>query len=155
MTEEISEAEAISLLKAAREAKQRAYAPYSGFSVGAAVRTMEGEVFVGANVENASYGLSICAERVAIFSAVAAGARSFDAIAVSGPNDGVPCFPCGSCRQVLYEFAPAAIVLTESPQGSIATPLTSLLPEAFGPEDLRGGKSRINAGSPGSEERPF
>ena len=95
--------EAIDLVRRAREARERAYAPYSRFPVGAAVVDELGRTFTGANVENASYGLTMCAERVAIFSAVAAGARGIKAMAVSAQTH-KPVSPCGACRQVLAEF---------------------------------------------------
>lgn len=90
------------LIQAARVARQNAYAPYSGYAVGAAVRTDDGRVFAGCNVENASYGLSVCAERVAAFNAVLAGAPRIVAVAVCTPDGGTP---CGACRQTLLEFA--------------------------------------------------
>jgi cytidine deaminase len=92
------------LAQAARAARAHAYAPYSGYAVGAAVLTDDGRVFAGCNVENASYGLSVCAERVAVFRAIAAGARRLVAAAVCTPDGGTP---CGACRQVLLEFADA------------------------------------------------
>jgi cytidine deaminase len=116
------------LVQAARAVAERAYAPYSKFRVGAAVRDADGRVFVGCNVECASYGLSICAERNAIFGAIAAGARTpFDALAVSC-LDGA-CTPCGACRQVIAEHLPAdALVHVDSNrQFSVA----ELLPHAF------------------------
>ncbi|MBN1270091.1 MAG: cytidine deaminase [Kiritimatiellae bacterium] len=91
------------LLKAAAEAARRAYAPYSRFKVGAALLTRSGRVFTGCNVENASYGLTICAERSAAFAAIAAGQRSFVAIAIVANARAMP-YPCGACRQVLHEF---------------------------------------------------
>ena len=92
------------LVQAARAARAHAYAPYSGYAVGAAVLTDDGRVFAGCNVENASYGLSVCAERVAVFCAIAAGTRRLVAAAVCTPDGGTP---CGACRQVLLEFADA------------------------------------------------
>jgi cytidine deaminase len=123
------------LMAVARSAKQRAYAPYSRFQVGAAVATDRG-VFSGANVENASYGLSICAERVAAASAVAAGARRIDAVAVTSSARG-PASPCGACRQFLYEFGPDMTVASEGTRGERKVwRLSELLPDGFGPSDL-------------------
>jgi cytidine deaminase len=123
------------LVAAARAARERAYAPYSRFSVGAAVRTDAG-TFVGANVENASYGLSVCAERVAAASAVASGARRIEAVAIAtgAPR---PTPPCGACRQFLHEFGPDMTVISESGTGERrAWRLSELLAEGFGPGDL-------------------
>jgi len=97
--------EDLKLLSLAQKAKENAYVPYSGFRVGAALVTKEGAVFTGCNVENASYGLSNCAERTAVFTAVAAGYRDFTALAVSSDSE-IYTFPCGACRQVLVEFSP-------------------------------------------------
>lgn len=123
------------LLAHAAAARQAAYAPYSQFQVGAAVLTGSGEVFTGCNVENASYGLTICAERAAVFKAVAAGQRDFTALAISLPGAGSP---CGACRQVLHEFAPHLPILLGDEEGQLVrlTSLAELLPEAFGPENL-------------------
>ncbi|MDZ4199762.1 MAG: cytidine deaminase [Kiritimatiellia bacterium] len=92
----------LALLKAAKLALRHAHAPYSKFRVGAALRARDGRIFSGCNVENASYGLTICAERVALFSAIAAGARRFESIAIVA--EGIPPLPCGACRQTLAEF---------------------------------------------------
>lgn len=120
-----------SLLVAAREVQKHAYAPYSGFLVGAAVLSEDGRVFAGANVENASYPLSVCAERTAVQSAVSEGARSLVAVAVSGSEE-VPTWPCGGCRQVLHEFGPELIVVSEGADGKREERLlTDLLPDAF------------------------
>ena len=118
------------LVAAARAARRRAYAPYSGFAVGAAVRTRSGRVFAAANVENASYGLAICAERAAVCAAVAAGCRDLSAVAVAAPG---AVLPCGACRQVLAEFGPDLLVLAAPPgRGAIrAARLADLLPESF------------------------
>ena len=121
------------LLAAARAAAEGAYAPYSRFRVGAAVRA-DGRIHRGSNVENASYGLSICAERVAIFAAVAAGARRIDAVAlacIDASADAAPAalMPCGACRQVMAEFAGADLGVHVDRAGSFA--LGALLPEAF------------------------
>ena len=126
------------LLAAARQVRRNAYAPYSGFSVGAALLEESGRIHLGVNVENASYGLSACAEWSAIASAVTIGARSFRAIAVAGPRDEVPCMPCGRCRQILHELAPDLIVVVAEPSGGSRTmPLTQLLPSAFDAQTLR------------------
>jgi cytidine deaminase len=123
------------LVRAARDARTRAYAPYSEFTVGAAVLA-GGRVYSGCNVENASYGLSICAERVAATTAVAAGERRIDAVAVVGSADR-PTPPCGACRQFLSEFGPAMPVVAETPDGDRdAWRLDELLPHAFGPDFL-------------------
>lgn len=123
------------LLDRAIQARETAYTPYSEFSVGAAVRTADGSVHTGCNVENASYGLSMCAERVAIFKAVSEGHREFSAIAVAG-EDGSQATPCGACRQVLREFAPSLTVVAETEDGAGTTTLRELLPDSFGPENL-------------------
>lgn len=124
------------LKAAARKAAMKAYAPYSKFKVGAAVMTESGRVFAGCNVENASYGLCNCAERTAIFSAVAAGERKFTCVVVYTPTPTATA-PCGACRQVIYEFGPRIRVHSfcnglDRIDGSIQ----SLLPAAFGPDDL-------------------
>jgi cytidine deaminase len=131
---------AAELVAAARAARERAYAPYSGFRVGAALLTAQGDVVTAANVENASYGLAICAERSAVVAAVAAGSRSFLAVAVAG-NGPDPVTPCGACRQVLREFpaGPGLEVLCAGETGDrlLTTTLGELLPDSFGPDDLR------------------
>jgi len=128
------------LVAAARAARDRAYAPYSGFRVGAALLTEQGDVVTAGNVENASYGLAICAERSAVVAAVAAGSRSFTAVAVAG-NGPDPVTPCGACRQVLREFPRGAdlevLCAGESGDKLLTTTLGALLPDSFGPEDLR------------------
>lgn len=123
------------LIDLANEARTRAYAPYSRYQVGAAVQADDGRVFSGCNVENASYGLTVCAERVAVFSAVAAGVKRISAVAIATPSRGAP---CGACRQVLLEFGgPELTVLLVDPQGGRRDrTLGQLLPEAFGPDDL-------------------
>jgi cytidine deaminase len=127
-----------SILAAASAARRGAYAPYSRFFVGASILSRDGRLFTGVNIENASFGLSMCAERVALFTAIAAGARVLDAIAIVGP-EGVVTLPCGACRQVLYEFAPQLrIVYAERGQIKI-TPLATLLPEAFSAQTLTEG----------------
>ncbi len=124
-----------SLLEAARAARGGAYAPYSNFTVGAALQAEDGRVFAGANIENASYGLSMCAERVAFFAAVSAGARAFEAIAVVGP-EGTATTPCGACRQVLVEFGMGLRVITVSGDGAQTRTIGDLLPDAFSPQTL-------------------
>ena len=121
------------LVAAARQAWGRAYAPFSRYHVGAAVRAGDGRVFSGCNIENASYGLSMCAERVAVFTAVAAGAREIRAVAVATEDAGTP---CGACRQVLAEFAPRGgapltVLLTGASGDVRETTLAELFPEAF------------------------
>lgn len=124
------------LLAAARLARERAYVPYSRFPVGAAVRAADGRIFQGCNIENASYGLTICAERVAVFQAVAAGVRQLVAVAVVGPGD-EPCRPCGACRQVLREFGLEMRVIMAGEDGPVeVTTLDELLPRSFGPDHL-------------------
>jgi cytidine deaminase len=119
------------LLAHAREARDRAYAPYSEYRVGAAVFTGSGKVFVGANVENASYGLTVCAERVAAWAAVVAGERTLIAMAVAG-EPGKRSVPCGACLQVLSEFGPDMEIIVENESGAIEVRrLSELLPEAF------------------------
>jgi len=111
---------------------QQAYAAYSHFKVGAALLTAKGELFAGCNVENASYGLSNCAERTAIFSAVAQSGPGLVIKAIAVVNDqGVPCSPCGACSQVIYEFGPEAVVIFQSANGWKESPITELLPEGF------------------------
>jgi cytidine deaminase len=121
--------EELALYERAREAAVAAYAPYSRFTVGAALRAAGGSVVCGVNVENASYGLSICAERSAVFAAVSAGHRSFDTIAVHAGADSAP--PCGACRQVLAQFAPALTVVYRREGEIVAASLEELLPEGF------------------------
>ena len=123
------------LLAAARAAREGSYAPYSRFRVGAAVLAGD-EVVTGANVENASYSVAICAERVAAGHAVARGMRDLRAIAVAGPGE-EPLTPCGVCRQFLNEFNPHLVVVSEGANGErLAEPLSALLPDAFGPANL-------------------
>jgi cytidine deaminase len=120
------------LLEAARTAMKNAYAPYSQFRVGAALLTTTGALFTGCNVENASYGVTNCAERTAIFSAVAQlGPRmKVQAIAVVNSHN-APCSPCGLCRQVIYEFGPNAVVFFRGAKGWKRLPIETLLPEGF------------------------
>ena len=132
----LTEGEIAALVAAAAAVRERAYAPYSRFPVGAALRAADGTIFAGCNVENASYGLTICAERNAIAQAVAAGVRDFTAVAVVSEN-GVT--PCGACRQVLVEFGPEMTVIVVDVRGRrrIYT-LAELLLDAFGPRHLPG-----------------
>ena len=123
------------LVKAARAAQAKAYAPYSNYRVGAALESDRGEVFVGCNVENASYGLTICAERAAVCAAVSAGARRFRRAVVVTDSD-PPAAPCGACRQVLSEFGSDLRVEAFGPKGSVAWTMAELLPAAFGPDQL-------------------
>ena len=124
------------LIVRAREARGRAYAPYSRFPVGAALLADDGRVFEGANVENASYGLSICAERVAATAAVSAGVRRIEAVAVASSAP-TPTPPCGACRQFLHEFNPDMGVVSEAGDRQRRTwRLSELLVDGFGPEDL-------------------
>ena len=122
------------LIMAACEARKKAYAPYSDYAVGAAILAADGQIFTGVNVENASFGLSICAERSAVFSAVTAGVRRIVAVAVCTQN---AVSPCGACRQVLSEFGGDMQVWISDVQGHIReTSLLILLPDQFGPEHL-------------------
>lgn len=124
------------LERAARAAARRAYAPYSRFPVGAAVRMSSGKIYSGCNVENASYGLCNCAERTALFSAIAAGESRVEAVVVYTPTVEATT-PCGACRQVINEFGPDALVtcICDGP-ARIETRLDALLPGAFGPDQL-------------------
>jgi len=134
----LDDEQAGALLAAAREAASRAYAPYSNFPVGAALLTDQGDIVLGANVENASFGLTICAERVAVGAAIAAGHRDLRAVAVVAPRQ-LGTTPCGACRQVLNEFAPREgdlIVVLDGAAGPVQVLLRDLLPQSFGPRDL-------------------
>jgi cytidine deaminase len=123
------------LIAEANEVRLRAYAPYSKYQVGAALLTKSGKIFTGANVENAAYGVTICAERSAVFSAVSAGEREFSAIAIATHNGGSP---CGSCREVLSEFGLDIEVFQVDDKGNIIQKNTvrGLLPGAFQSKDL-------------------
>lgn len=133
------------LLQAARAARERAYAPYSNFAVGAALLGESGRIYAGCNVENASYGATLCAERTAVGSAVAGGERRFVAIAVVADTSG-PCAPCGVCRQVLAEFGAEIQVIMANLQGAVEVrSVQELLPYGFGKEMLAQG------GAPGAD----
>ncbi|MCB2204386.1 cytidine deaminase [bacterium] len=124
------------LLTIAREAREQAHAPYSGFRVGAALLTEDGSVVPGCNVENSSYSLTCCAERTAVFAAVTAGYTSFLAIAIVADGEAVP--PCGACRQVLSEFNPSLpIILSDAHENPRILSLTNLLPEPFNADFLK------------------
>ncbi len=135
-----ADAALLALVDAAREVRPRAYAPYSGYRVGAAIRAKDGRVFAGVNVENSAFPTGVCAEVNALTTAVAAGARSFDAIAVvtepkkPGARPGAP---CGNCRQALSELSPDLVVILATPDAvPVVTTIAALLPDAFTPEDL-------------------
>ncbi len=116
---------------------ERSYVPYSRFPVGAALLCPDGAAFTGCNVENAAYGSCICAERTALVKAVSEGRRQFAALAVAG-RGGDYCWPCGACRQMLYEFAPDLTVLVARGDGAyVKTTLRELLPHGFGPASLK------------------
>jgi cytidine deaminase len=128
----LSSVERKRLLQAARKAMKHAYAPYSHFRVGAALLTAQGRIFSGCNVENSSYGLTNCAERTAIFAAVADSGPGLTIRAVAVVNDQrVPCSPCGACRQVIYEFGAEAAIIFQSAAGWRVSPIAELLPEGF------------------------
>ena len=127
------------LLRVAHAAAELAYSPYSKVRVGAALMSVDGQVFTGCNVENASYGLTICAERVAFVKAISAGQRDFRALALATdlPH---PLVPCGACRQFMHEFAPELRLMIQGAEGPrIDVGLPELLPRAFGPRDLEEG----------------
>jgi cytidine deaminase len=128
----LSAAARTKLLRAAQTVMKNAHAPYSNFRVGAAVLLTDGKMFLGCNVENASYGMTNCAERTAIFSAVAELGPKIEIRAVAVVNDhGVPCSPCGACRQVIYEFGPDATIFFQGKSGPKQAHITELLPEGF------------------------
>jgi cytidine deaminase len=128
------------IIKAAVQARDSAYAPYSGFKVGAALLTKDGKLYTGCNIENAAYGPTNCAERTAFFKAVSEGEREFKSIAIAGWADGKPGFayPCGVCRQVMMEFCQPETFLVTVTDGSnnLAMTLRELLPYGFGPSNL-------------------
>jgi cytidine deaminase len=120
------------LIRSARKVMKNAYSPFSKFRVGAAILTSQGKIYVGCNVENSSYGMTNCAERAAIFSAIAKGGPELEIRAVAVANDhGVACSPCGACRQVIFEFGPRAIIFYEGEEGPKQSLITDLLPEGF------------------------
>jgi cytidine deaminase len=124
------------LARLARQARRRAHAPYSRFKVGAALRTTTGEVVTGCNIENATYGLTLCAERVAVFKAVSEGLKRFDAIAVVAEGKRLAA-PCGACRQILWEFCGDILVHMEGSKGQRETRrLSELLPFPFDDRNL-------------------
>lgn len=130
----VSEEQRAALIEAAIGVRERAYAPYSNYSVGAALLLEDGSIVTGVNVENASYGLAICAERTAVGKAITAGYRKIMAIAVATDNAGSP---CGACRQVLTEFAgDVPVYLVDGAGNGRDTTLYTLLPDHFGPEHL-------------------
>ncbi len=131
------------LIESAIEAREKAYAPYSGYCVGAALLCEGGEIVTGCNVENASYGATNCAERTAVFKAVSEGKHSFSAIAIAGGKSGAEAldyaYPCGVCRQVLREFCnpeDMTVVVCRSTSDYKVMTLAELLPNSFGPENL-------------------
>jgi cytidine deaminase len=132
----ITELDKHALIDLANHARQKAYAPYSKYPVGAALRTKTGRVFTGVNVENAAYPQTMCAERIAIFKAVSEGEQELEVISVVTENGGSP---CGGCRQVLAEFGLETIVLIANGEGKLLKEMTvrELLPEAFTPEKLK------------------
>ena len=132
----LTQTEKQSLIDLANAARQHAYAPYSKYHVGAALRTKTGRLFTGVNIENAAYPHTMCAERVAIFKAVSEGEKEFEAISVVTDNGGSP---CGGCRQVLAEFGLDTLVLIANGDGKLLKEMTvqELLPEAFTPEHLK------------------
>lgn len=131
----ISRPDDAQLIALAKEAMQRSYSPYSHFKVGACLLSGDGRVFTGTNIENASYGMTICAERAAIAKAVGDGVKEFSAIAIAAEN--APPWPCGACRQVLNEFAPnLRVLIAWGKDHTDHAPLSELLPHSFGPNDL-------------------
>ena len=125
------------LVQAARRAQTHALAPYSNFTVGAALLVASGEVITGCNIENATYGLTLCAERVALAKALSDGNRTFVALAVSA-EAALPTPPCGACRQLLWEYCGDIPVIMANPRDiTMRTSLGVLLPEPFGPENLK------------------
>jgi cytidine deaminase len=125
-----------SLITAAKQTRENAHAPYSNFRVGAAVRASSGRIFGGCNVENATYGLTVCAERIAIFKALSEGERNFDAIAVATDAERLTP-PCGACRQLIWEFCGDIPVILANLQGKTETiPMRELFPKPFDSSNL-------------------
>lgn len=120
------------LIKRAEGALGNAYAPYSNYRVGAAILCEDGSVYTGVNVENSSYGLTICAERVALFKAISDGKRNFKAIAIVADNASVSPFPCGACLQVLAEFSKEMLILIRTSEGLVQKTVRDFLPYSFG-----------------------
>lgn len=139
MSDSLTTEETTKLVETARLAAERAYAPYSGFCVGAAVLTKDGEVYSGCNVENVSYGLTICAERTALVKAVSEGHRDIRAVAIYADTEQY-CSPCGACRQVIAEFGPRITVIQANKYGEyITSTIEELLPGGFNAGMLRKG----------------
>ncbi len=131
----------VELIKRAMEAKKNAYVPYSNFHVGAALLTKDGKIYTGCNIESASYTPTVCAERTAIFKAVSEGDREIEAIAVVGDSDFT--YPCGVCRQVIREFGKdIKVIIANSQEEYSVYTLDELLPNSFGPEDLKQSQTR-------------
>ena len=133
MNNEIAQSDKQQLIEVATQALERAYAPYSQFRVGAAVLTSEGKIVAGCNIENASYGLSMCAERNAIANAIISSESdkiTIKAIAVANDRN-VPCSPCGACRQVIWEFGRDAVIFFKGSQGWQTSTMAELLPAGF------------------------
>ena len=125
------------LVEAAKKAREAAYAPYSRFKVGAAVLCEDGSVYTGCNVENASYGVTSCAEPVALFKAISDGKRKFQAIAIV-LDSAEPAAPCGACRQAIYEFGSEIEIIMANVDGKVESmSISELLPRAFGPRSLQ------------------
>lgn len=127
----VNEKQIQKLIKLATKAKENAYSPYSKFKVGACVLTTKGKTYVGCNVENASFGATNCAERTAIFSAIANGEKTFEAIAIVGSNNNSYAFPCGICRQVLSEFGDLLVIIAKTENDYKTYKLSELLPNSF------------------------
>lgn len=124
------------LIKEAEKARKKAYTPYSKFNIGAAILSSDGKIFTGCNIENVSFGLTVCAERVAILKAISEGSSKFEAIAIVGDTKR-PCSPCGACRQVISEFGKDIKIIMSNLKGDIKIKkIDELLPEAFNKNDL-------------------